>query len=163
MKKINIIVLFLLLLLVFLYIVKKEERIYNSTFIIYEGKKTEFIASNVYEDFFLVKNIPLNDISLKRTIEIFIKQKYNHTKQEKTVDFYKYTNGTGYFLDDKEHDGGPTSYIFLSNYDKENIATFIISKCKKDTTKLVGRFHFYGNGGLVSGKREIDTLIYYCK
>ena len=56
MKKINIIVLFLLLLLVFLYIVKKEERIYNSTFIIYEGEKTEFIASNVYEDFFLVKN-----------------------------------------------------------------------------------------------------------
>ena len=55
MKKINIIVLFLLLL-VFLYIVKKEERIYNSTFIIYEGEKTEFIASNVYEDFFFGKN-----------------------------------------------------------------------------------------------------------
>ena len=117
----------------------------------------------MYEDFFLVKNIPLNDISLKKNIEIFIKQKYNHIKQEKSVDFYKYTGKTDYFLDNKEHDGGPTSYIFLSNYDKENIATFIISKCKKDTTKLVGRFHFYGNSGLVSGKREIDTLIYYCK
>ena len=56
MKKINIIVFFLLLLLVLFYIVKKEERIYNSTFIIYEGEKTEFIASNVYEDFFLVQN-----------------------------------------------------------------------------------------------------------
>ena len=138
MKKINIIVFFLLLLLVFFYIVKKEERIYNSTFIIYKGEKTEFIASNVYEDFFLVKNIPLNDISLKKNIEIFIKQKYNHIKQEKSVDFYKYTGETDYFLDNKEHDGGPTSYIFLSNYDKENIATFIISKyyCCVDFLKI---------------------------
>ena len=75
MKKIDIIVFFLLLLLVLFYIVKKEERIYNSTFIIYEGEKTEFIASNVYEDFFLVKNIPLNDISLNKNIIILNKKR----------------------------------------------------------------------------------------
>ena len=98
MKKINIIVLFLLLLLVFLYIVKKEERIYNSTFIIYEGKKTEFIASNVYEDFFLVKNIPLNDISLKRTIEIFIKQNIILLKKKKLVTFLNNPMGPVIFL-----------------------------------------------------------------
>ena len=53
--------------------------------------------------------------------------------------------------------------VFLYDYPGNDIAIFDIYKCKKDTTKLVGRFHFYGNGGLISGKREIDTLIYYDK
>lgn len=162
MKKISVIVLFLFLL-VFFSLAKIEEINYNSTFIIYEDKKTEFIASKAYEDFFLVKNTPLNDNSLKKSIEIFIRQKYNNVKQEKSISFYKYTWETDYFLDNKEHDGGTTSYIFLNNYNKENIANFFISKCKTDTTKLLGRFHFYGNDGLENGKREIDTLIYHCK
>ena len=123
------------------------------------NRKIEFIQSETIPSLILVRNSIENDSLLKdQLISFIIKNRHKNR-----IQFYKYTWDTSYFLDNKEHDGGPTSYIFLSNYDKENIATFIISKCKKDTTKLIGRFHFYGNSGLVSGKREIDTLIYYCK
>ncbi|WP_288898697.1 hypothetical protein, partial [uncultured Capnocytophaga sp.] len=107
--------------------------------------------------------IPLNDISLKKNIEIFIKQKYNHIKQEKSVDFYKYTGETDYFLDNKEDIDGGFSDNALYDYPEDNIADYFVLKCKEDTTKLVGRFHFYGNAGLKGKKREIDTLIYHCK
>lgn len=161
MKKISIIILFLFLI-VFFSVAEIEEINYNSTFIVYEDEKTEFIASKAYEDFFLVKNIPLNDILLEKVIENFIKKKYSNVKQEKYIRFYKYTWwGTDYFLDNEEHDGGPTSYIFLSNYDEENIANFFISKCKTDTTKLVGELYFYNMKH--KNPYKPDTLIYHCK
>ena len=34
-----------------------------------------------------------------------------------------------------------------------------IEKCKNDTTKLVGRFHFYRNRSNLS---QLDTIIYKC-
>ena len=79
------------------------------------------------------------------------------------IPFYKYSWDTKYFIKNKEDTDGGFSDNALYDYPGNDIAIFDIYKCKKDTTKLVGRFHFYGNGGLISGKREIDTLIYYCK
>ena len=66
-------------------------------------------------------------------------------------------------LKNKEDIDGGFSDNSLSDYPEDKIATFFISKCKKDSTKLVGKLYFYGNAGLEGSKREIDTLIYHCK
>lgn len=89
MKK-RYIVLLLFLLGVF-YFVKKEK--YDSTFIVYENEKTEFIASKAYEDFFLVKNIPLNDILLEKVIETFIKKNIVMLSEKNMLDFTNILGG----------------------------------------------------------------------
>ena len=55
------------------------------------------------------------------------------------------------------------AFQIMYDYSEDNIADYFVLKCEEDTTKLVGRFHFYGNAGLKGKKREIDTLIYHCK
>lgn len=77
--------------------------------------------------------------------------------------FYRYTSDTEYFLDNEEHDGGPTSSIFLSNYKEYNVATYIISKCENDTTKFMGELIFYGLNGIDMSTKETDTLINNCQ
>lgn len=127
-------------------------------FISCREKGMEFIESKIYP-LYLVENIPKNDSIMKDGIKKFLFKE----KPLKSLRFYRYTWGTSYFEDNAEHDGGPTSYIFLSNYNKENIANFVVSECEKDSTKLVGELFFYGNLGLENNSPEIDTLIYHCK
>ena len=124
-----------------------------------EEKKMEFIESEAIPALVLVKNPIENDSLLKSQLVNYLIKK----QPKKRIHFYKYSCDTKYFIKNKEDTDGGFSDNALYDYPGNDIAIFDIYKCKKDTTKLVGRFHFYGNGGLVSGKREIDTLIYYCK
>ncbi len=87
-------------------------------------------------------------------LRIFTKNKYF---------FYRYTWDTSYFIENKEDTDSGFSDNSLFDYPEDKIATFFISKCEKDSTKLVGELYFYGNAGLEGSKREIDTLIYHCK
>lgn len=104
------------------------------------NRKTEFIDSKAVGGLFLIKNPPK------------LEGKITH------IDFYKYSWNTKYFLNHKEDRGGFSSEE-LGNYPEDDLASFIISKCKTDTTKLVGRFHFYGNRSNLS---QLDTIIYKC-
>lgn len=131
-------------------------------------KKIEFIQSAVYPKLFLLRNIPTTDSLMKTEIKLFLfkDQNIKDFGQKKgrnyyVVDFYKYTDGTSYFLNNKEDSGGFSSEE-LMDFQEDEIANFIITKCKSDTTKLVGRFHYYGLKGSSNGIREIDTLIYHC-
>ena len=119
----------------------------------------EFIESEAIPALVLVKNPIENDSLLKSQLVNYLIKK----QPKKRIHFYKYSQDTKYFIKNKEDTDGGFSDNALYDYPGNDIAIFDIYKCKKDTTKLVGRFHFYGNSGLVSGKREIDTLIYYCK
>lgn len=47
------------------------------------------------------------------------------------------------------------------DYSDEEIASFVISKSEKDTTKLVGKLFFYNMKG--KNPYKPDTLIYHCK
>ena len=122
-------------------------------------KKMEFIESEAIPALVLVKNPIENDSLLKSQLVNYLIKK----QPKKRIHFYKYSWDTKYFIKNKEDTDGGFSDNALYDYPGNDIAIFDIYKCKKDTTKLIGRFHFYGNSGLVSGKREIDTLIYYCK
>lgn len=53
------------------------------------------------------------------------------------------------------------SSYFLSEYEKEKIVIFDISKCKKDSAKLVGELYFYNMKH--KNPYKPDTLIYHCK
>jgi len=103
-----------------------------------ENNKTEFIQSKVINKLVLIKN------------------------PRKSIAFYRYSSETKYFLGNKEDPGGFSSEE-LDNYPEYEIANFFILNCKNDSTKLVGRFHFYGLKGSDDGQKEIDTLIYRCK
>ena len=102
-------------------------------------RKTEFLKSKAIWGLFLIKNH-----SKKR-------------KQFTNVDFYRYSRNTKYFL--YHEDPGGFSSEELGNYPEDYLASFIVSKCKNDTTKLVGRFHFYRNRSNLS---QLDTIIYKC-
>ena len=103
-------------------------------------EKIEFVQSRAIPALILIKNQP-----------------------KKRIHFYKYTWDTSYFIENKEDTDGGFSDNALYDYPEDDIAIFDVYKCRQDTTKLVGRFHFYGNAGLEGSKREIDTLIYHCK
>ena len=103
-------------------------------------EKVEFVQSRAIPALILIKNQP-----------------------KKRIHFYKYTWDTSYFIENKEDTDGGFSDNALYDYPEDDIAIFDVYKCRQDTTKLVGRFHFYGNAGLEGSKREIDTLIYHCK
>jgi hypothetical protein len=105
-----------------------------------EEEKTEFVNSKVYSHLFLIKSPPNDKMKLPE------------------IDFYRYSWNTKYFLDHEEDPGGFSSKE-LGNYPEDDLASFIVSKCKNDTTKLVGRFHFYGNRSNLS---QLDTIIYKC-
>ena len=131
-------------------------------------EKVEFVQSNVFNKLYLIKNPPKGDSLLKTQIIDFLMK--NSLKSdfmlkiqpEKGIHFYRYTSDTKYFIENEGDDTGGFSQNSITDYTEENIATFFISKCEKDSTKLVGELYFYGNAGF-SSKREIDTLIYYCK
>ncbi|GAA5092348.1 hypothetical protein GCM10023210_21130 [Chryseobacterium ginsengisoli] len=77
------------------------------------------------------------------------------------MDFYNYTSNTEDFIEEERPGGYFREY--LDYYPEDELAAFIISKCKNDTLKKVGRFHFYGLKGSNDGQKEIDTIIYKCK
>jgi hypothetical protein len=109
-------------------------------------------------------NPPFKDSLLKKEISLFLIKNLqkNSKKKDFYARFYKYTWGTSYFLENEEDDGGPTSLHFLDNYNDDNLASFFLSKCENDTTKLVGKYHFYGLKGLYDGVDQTDTLLYKC-
>jgi hypothetical protein len=123
------------------------------------NRKMEFIQSETIPSLILVRNSIENDSLLKNQLISFIIK--NHHKNR--IQFYKYTWDTSYFLDNKEDIDGGFSDNALYDYPEDNITDYFVLKCEEDTTKLVGRFHFYGNAGLKGKKREIGTLIYHCK
>ena len=123
------------------------------------NRKIEFIQSETIPSLILVRNSIENDSLLKdQLISFIIKNRHKNR-----IQFYKYTWDTSYFLDNKEDIDGGFSDNALYDDPEDNIADYFVLKCEEDTTKLVGRFHFYGNAGLKGKKREIDTLIYHCK
>ena len=128
-----------------------------------KNNKIEFIQSSILKPHYLIKNIPNKDSLIHDEISKFIIEK-EFIKQEKNVqiNFYKYTSNTSYFLNHREDSGGFSSEE-LGNYPKEKIAVFIISKCEKDSTKIIGELFFYGLKGSENGQNRVDTLMYKCK
>ena len=122
-------------------------------------EKIGFVQSRAIPALILIKNPPKSDSLLKTQIIDFVKENY----YKERIHFYRYTSNTKYFIENEEENTGGFSQNALYDYPEDDIAVFEISECKKDSTKLVGRFHFYGNAGLEGSKREIDTLIYHCK
>lgn len=103
--------------------------------------KTEFVKSKTIGGLYLIKNPPKN---------------YSKTQKQFTqIDFYRYSWNTKYFLDHEEDPGGFLSEE-LSYYSEDNLATFIVSKCDNDTTKLVGELRLYNNF------YQPDTIVYKC-
>ena len=122
-------------------------------------EKIEFVQSRAIPALILIKNPPKSDSLLKTQLVNFLIK----NQPKKRIHFYKYTWDTSYFIENKEDTDGGFSDNSLFDYPEDKIATFFISKCEKDSTKLVGELYFYGNAGLEGSKREIDTLIYHCK
>ena len=131
-------------------------------------EKIEFVQSRAIPALILIKNPPKSDSLLKTQIIDFLmknslKSDYlSKTQLKEGIDFYRYTSDTKYFIENEGDDTGGFSQNSITDYTEENIATFFISECKKDSTKLIGKLYFYGNTGF-SSKVEIDTLIYHCK
>ena len=140
-------------------------------------EKIEFVQSKVKPSTFLLKNLPRDDKFIKEEIKSFLSKNLPHQNSliknkkefiiaenfyQKQIFFYRYTWDTSYFIENKEDTDGGFSDNSLFDYPEDKIATFFISKCEKDSTKLVGELYFYGNAGF-SSKVEIDTLIYHCK
>ncbi|OXA91700.1 hypothetical protein [Flavobacterium hibernum] len=123
-----------------------------------EEKKIEFVQSKVLNNVFLIKHYPSDNVLLKGEISLFLIKDYPENVKSGVVYFYKYTSDSEYFLDHLPDSGGFSSYE-LEDIEDQNLANFFISKCKNDTTKLVGKFHYYGINQNLS---EIDTLIYKC-
>ena len=121
-------------------------------------EKIEFVQSRAIPALILIKNPPKSDSLLKTQIIDFVKENY----YKERIHFYRYTSDTKYFIENEGDDTGGFSQNSITDYTEDDIATFFISKCEKDTTKLVGKLYFYGNAGF-SSKVEIDTLIYHCK
>ncbi|GAA5092360.1 hypothetical protein GCM10023210_21160 [Chryseobacterium ginsengisoli] len=131
-----------------------------------EKGKTEFIQSKAIPSLFLIKNFPEEDSLLKRDIKLFlIKNSYLYNYKQNNnynnIEFYKYTLDMGYFIENEEYDGFGAKV--LSTHNDDLLGAFIISKCEKDSTKLVGELFYYGLKGSDDGQKEIDTLIYKCK
>ena len=121
-------------------------------------EKVEFVQSRAIPALILIKNPPKSDSLLKTQIIDFVKENY----YKERIHFYRYTSDTKYFIENRGDNTGGFSQNALYDYPEDDMAVFEISECKKDSTKLVGELYFYGNAGF-SSKREIDTLIYYCK
>ena len=124
-------------------------------------EKVEFVQSRAIPHFFLIKNPSKDDFLLRNQIIDFLMKNPSIYKND-YVGFYRYTSDTKYFIENEGDDTGGFSQNSITDYTEDDIATFFISKCEKDTTKLVGKLYFYGNAGF-SSKVEIDTLIYHCK
>ena len=121
-------------------------------------EKIEFVQSRAIPALILIKNPPKSDSLLKTQIIDFVKENY----YKERIHFYRYTSNTKYFIENEGDDTGGFSQNSITDYIEENMAVFEISKCEKDSTKLVGELYFCGNADF-SHKTEIDTLIYHCK
>lgn len=106
-------------------------------------KKTEFVHSE-----------PSGNI-------ILLKHYKEYDEKITYFSFYRYTNDTKYFLENRGDHTGGLSQNALYNYPEAEIAAFMISKCKKDSTKLVGELYFYNMKH--KNPYKPDTLIYHCK
>lgn len=127
----------------------------------------EIIQSNVMSNLYLIKNPPKRDSILKKDIIRFLIKNPPKKDANVVVSFYKYTeyddflgmrNGTSHFIDNLPDPGGFSSEE-LENYKEDKVASFVVSKCEKDTTKFIGEFFFYKD----KYNREKDTLLYKCK
>jgi hypothetical protein len=128
----------------------------SSIFLSCEEKKIEFIQSKTMPHIFLLKNVPNEDILLKNQISDFlVKYPIKNVDKLPQINFYRYTFNSSYFINHIPDPGGFSSYDFK---DKERLAVFSISKCKRDSTKLVGQLYFYKDNFF-----QADTLIYKCK
>ena len=124
-------------------------------------EKVEFVQSRAIPHFFLIKNPSKDDFLLRNQIIDFLMKNPSIYKND-YVGFYRYTSDTKYFIENEGDDTGGFSQNSITDYIEENMAVFEISKCEKDSTKLVGELYFCGNADF-SHKTEIDTLIYHCK
>ena len=125
-------------------------------------EKVEFVQSRAIPHFFLIKNPSKDDFLLRNQIIDFLMKNPSIYKND-YVGFYRYTSDTKYFIENEGDDTGGFSQNSITDYIEENMAVFEISKCEKDSTKLVGELYFYGNAGFEDSITEIDTLIYHCK
>ena len=130
-------------------------------------EKVEFVQSNVFNGLYLIKNPSKSDSLLKTQIIDFLmknslKSDYlSKTQLKEGIDFYRYTSDTKYFIENEGDNTGGFSQNSIIDYSDEEIASFVISKCEKDTTKLVGKLFFYNMKG--KNPYKPDTLIYHCK
>lgn len=125
-------------------------------------KKTEFVHSEPSGNIILLKYLPKNNVLTENIIKDFLLKHYKEYDEKITYfSFYRYTNDTKYFLENRGDHTGGLSQNALYNYPEAEIAAFMISKCKKDTTKLVGELYFYNMKH--KNPYKPDTLIYHCK
>ena len=120
-------------------------------------EKIEFVQSRAIPALILIKNPPKSDSLLKTQIIDFVKENY----YKERIHFYRYTSDTKYFIENEGDNTGGFSQNSIIDYSDEEIASFVISKCEKDTTKLVGKLFFYNMKG--KNPYKPDTLIYHCK
>ena len=120
-------------------------------------EKIEFVQSRAIPALILIKNLPKSDSLLKTQIIDFVKENY----YKERIHFYRYTSDTKYFIENRGDNTGGFSQNSIIDYSDEEIASFVISKCEKDTTKLVGKLFFYNMKG--KNPYKPDTLIYHCK
>ena len=120
-------------------------------------EKVEFVQSRAIPALILIKNPPKSDSLLKTQIIDFVKENY----YKERIHFYRYTSDTKYFIENEGDNTGGFSQNSIIDYSDEEIASFVISKCEKDTTKLVGKLFFYNMKG--KNPYKPDTLIYHCK
>ena len=101
-------------------------------------EKIEFVQSRAIPALILIKNLPKSDSLLKTQIIDFVKENY----YKERIHFYRYTSDTKYFIENRGDNTGGFSQNSIIDYSDEEIASFVISKCEKDTTKLVGKLFF---------------------
>ena len=120
-------------------------------------EKIEFVQSRAIPALILIKNPLKSDSLLKTQIIDFVKENY----YKERIHFYRYTSDTKYFIENRGDNTGGFSQNSIIDYSDEEIASFVISKSEKDTTKLVGKLFFYNMKG--KNPYKPDTLIYHCK
>ena len=120
-------------------------------------EKVVFVQSRAIPALILIKNPPKSDSLLKTQIIDFVKENY----YKERIHFYRYTSDTKSFIENEGDDTGGFSQNSITDYIEENMAVFEISKCEKDTIKLVGKLFFYNMKG--KNPYKPDTLIYHCK
>ena len=101
-------------------------------------KEMKFIHSKAIKSLFLIKNPPSSDSLLKKEISLFLIESYKKMGVGGSYKmFYRYTGNTKDFIKSERPGGYFREY--LDYYPQDELAVFLVSKCK------------------------IDTLIYHCK
>ncbi|MEZ5009579.1 MAG: hypothetical protein R2753_15645 [Chitinophagales bacterium] len=141
-------------------------------------KKMQFIPSQVYSDLYLIKYPINNSDSLNQLIKNKVIQRINSqliSNEERpiptinyTLRFYKYTKGwgsqpfgkagTSHFIKNEEDPGGFGSEL-LEYYPNQQLASFSLSFCQKDSIHYVGNLNYYKDGEIV----KTEMLINLCQ